>query len=131
MPTDGITDFEVPYIPNATKIYAWCKDVWNVEPRPDWEESHFMGGDISSGSNIFLTNGQLDPWRASGIQSVPRGSDGTIIVKTLEGAAHHLDLRASNLLDPPSVIKTRQEQKAAIRRWINEWADIHKFEGKR
>mmetsp|Transcript_5698 Transcript_5698/g.8457 ORF Transcript_5698/g.8457 Transcript_5698/m.8457 type:complete len:212 (+) Transcript_5698:710-1345(+) len=53
MPTDGITDFEVPYIPNTTEIYAWCKDVWNVEPHPDWEEMTFMGGDISSGSNIF------------------------------------------------------------------------------
>jgi len=126
MPTDGVTDFEIPWTPNPTTYYARCQELWDTQPRPNWEEMTFMGDDIGvGGSNIFLTNGELDPWRAAGIQNVPRGSDGSIIVRTMEGAAHHLDLRAANTLDPPSVVEVRMEQRAAIRRWIKEWAEIH------
>lgn len=35
--------------------------------------------------------------------------------------AHHLDIRATNPLDPPSVVECRTKQKAAITRWIEEW----------
>ena len=35
--------------------------------------------------------------------------------------AHHLDIRATNPLDPPSVVECRTKQKAAINRWIEEW----------
>jgi hypothetical protein len=40
-------------------------------------------------------------------------------VQTLK--AHHLDIRASNPLDPPSVVECRVKQKVAIARWIAEW----------
>jgi hypothetical protein len=125
MPTDGITDFEVPYTPNQTEYFLDCQRQWGVEPRPNWEEMTFMGADIGAGSNIFLTNGQVDPWRAAGIQTVPKGSDGSIIVRTMENAAHHLDLRASHELDPPSVTAVREEEKVAIREWIAQWRLIH------
>jgi pimeloyl-ACP methyl ester carboxylesterase len=125
MPTDGVTDFELPYTPNQTAYFLNCQRRFDVVPRPDWEEMTFMGDDIGTGSNIFITNGQLDPWRAAGIQKVPKGAGGSIIVRTLEGAAHHLDLRAANDLDPPSVVAVRKEQKAVIQRWITQWRTIH------
>ena len=84
-----------------------------------------MGENIGTGSNLFLTNGQLDPWRAVGIQNLPKRSDGSIIIRTMEGAAHHLDLRAANEMDPKSVVLVRKEQRAAIQKWIYEWAEIH------
>jgi len=129
MPTDGVSDFEVPHQPNRTAYFERCRSTWGVEPRPDWEERMFMGADIGTGTNLFLTNGQLDPWRAAGIQTQPKGSAENgymgITVRTIENGAHHLDLRASNPLDPPSVVRVRQEQRLAIRRWIQQWRKLH------
>ncbi len=84
-----------------------------------------MGNDISAGSNIFITNGQLDPWRAGGIQITPKGSPSSIIVRTIENGAHHLDLRPSNPDDPMSVITIRHAQKEQMKIWIKEWKDRH------
>lgn len=123
MPTNGVTDFEIPFTPNQTAYYERCRKRWNVKPRPNWEEMHFMGSHIAAGSNIFLASGQLDPWRAAGIQEVPKGASDSIIVRIIENGAHHLDLRESNPLDPSSVVNIRQEQKAAIRKWIVEWKE--------
>jgi hypothetical protein len=125
MPTDGKTDFEVPYTPNQTAYYADCWRRWGVQPRPDWEEMNFMGADIGAGSNIFLTSGQLDPWRAAGIQEKPKGSPDSIVVRIIENGAHHLDLRAANSMDPPSVVAVRNEERAAMRQWIAQWKQTH------
>lgn len=123
MPTDGITDFEVPYTPNKTAYYEQCWERYGVHPRPDWEEMTFMGVNIQSGSNIFLSSGQLDPWRAAGIQTKPKGAPDSIIVRIIENGAHHLDLRASHPDDPPSVVNVRNEQKVAMRAWVVEWRE--------
>jgi hypothetical protein len=127
MPTDGVTDFEVPYVPNNTAYYEACRYWWGVEPRPDWEEMTFMGSDIGTGSNLFLSNGQLDPWRAAGIQCPPNtgGKDNDITIRTIEHGAHHYDLRPSHELDPISVRIVRQEQREAIVRWIADWNRRH------
>lgn len=125
MPTDGVTDFELPHTPNETAYFENCQKRFGVVPRPNWEEMHFMGADISTGSNIFLASGQLDPWRAAGIQEAPKGSPESIIVRIIENGAHHFDLRASHPLDPPSVIKVREEERAAMREWIVDWKARH------
>ena len=126
MPTDGITDFEVPYTPNKTAYFDHCWKRYGVAPRANWEEHHFMGFDIGSVSNVFLSNGQLDPWRAAGIQTLPPGASPTsIIIRTIEDGAHHLDLRSSHPLDPASVIEVRKEETEAMVRWIKEWKQLH------
>jgi len=125
MPTDGETDMEVPYKPNATEYYHNCMHRWGVVPRPDWEEITFGGADIAAGSNIFLSSGELDPWRAAGIQTKPRGAPESIIVRIIEGGAHHLDLRQSNPKDPSSVVDVRVEEMRAIQKWIAEWNITH------
>jgi len=125
MPTDGITDFEIPYTPNKTAYFEHCWKHYGVKPRPDWEEMTFMGSNIQSGTNIFLSNGQLDPWRAAGIQTKPTGAPASIIIRTIENGAHHLDLRASHPDDPPSVVAVRKEEKDAMRLWINKWKQMH------
>jgi hypothetical protein len=35
--------------------------------------------------------------------------------------AHHLDLRATNPLDPPSLLECRTREMAAIKRWVAQW----------
>jgi pimeloyl-ACP methyl ester carboxylesterase len=126
MPTNGVTDIEVPYQPNRTEYFERCQRRWGgVTPRPNWEETMFLGENIGSGSNIFLTNGQLDPWRAAGIQSVPHGSPDSIIVRTIVGGAHHYDLRSSHPLDSPSVIEIRKEEMVAMKKWIKQWQELH------
>ena len=125
MPTNGVTDFELPYQPNQTDYFSSCRQRWDgVTPRPNWEEMTFMSSNIQAGSNIFLASGQLDPWRAAGIQSVPLGAHKSIVVRIIENGAHHLDLRASNPLDPASVAKVRQEELQAMRQWITEWQEM-------
>ena len=39
-------------------------------------------------------------------------------VYTLEGAAHHLDLRAPNPKDPKSITDVRQDEMTSIKYWI-------------
>ena len=126
MPTDGVTDFELPHQPNKTEYFEHCRQRWEgVTPRPNWEEMTFMSDNIQAGSNIFLASGQLDPWRAAGIQSVPLGAHKSIIVRIIENGAHHLDLRSSHPMDPPSIVKVRQEELQAMRQWIKEWQGMY------
>jgi hypothetical protein len=124
MPTNGVTDFEVPFTPNETAYFEDCRSRFGVQPRPNWEELVFQGSHIQAGSNIFLTNGQLDPWRAAGIQSLPKGmlsQSADILIRLVPLGAHHLDLRASHPMDPLSVKMIRQEEIAAMKRWIAQW----------
>ena len=127
MPTNGITDIELPHQPNKTEYFEGCRERWDgVTPRPNWEEMTFMSSNIQGGSNIILTSGQLDPWRAAGIQSLPRNANpDTIVVRIIENGAHHLDLRSSHPLDPPSVTKVREEEFAYFERWIREWRETY------
>jgi len=127
MPTNGVTDLELPYQPNKTEYFERCRERWDgVVPRPDWEEMTFMSDNIQAGSNIFLTSGQLDPWRAAGIQSLPRNADPeSIVIRIIEDGAHHLDLRSSHRLDPPSVINIRLEELESFERWVRQWQEMY------
>lgn len=120
MPTDGVTDFEIPYTPDPDQYFQRCDEKFGVQPIPDWEETMFGGIHIESGSNIFLTHGQLDPWRAAGIQEL-KNQPPSIQIRVIENGAHHYDLRASHPDDVSSVITVRNEEKDAIRVWIREW----------
>jgi len=117
MKMDGVTDMFLPSTPNEEELIANCEKRWGVTPRKNWEEETLWGLNIESGSNVFITNGQFDPWRAAGIQKqFPSSKD--IIVRTIENGAHHYDLRGSNRWDPQSVIDVRNEERKYISSWI-------------
>jgi lysosomal Pro-X carboxypeptidase len=69
-------------------------------------------------SNIFFSNGMLDPWSGgSPVEYLSRSLD----TEYISMAAHHLDLRSPNALDPESVVKARQHEIDAIQSWLNEF----------
>eukprot|EP01013_Petalomonas_cantuscygni_P038925 TRINITY_DN70173_c0_g1_i1.p1 TRINITY_DN70173_c0_g1~~TRINITY_DN70173_c0_g1_i1.p1 ORF type:complete len:535 (-),score=30.64 TRINITY_DN70173_c0_g1_i1:154-1758(-) len=124
MATDGVSDFYAPAPVNETALFETCRTQWNVKPRPTWWEEHFGGCNVSAATNIFFPYGSLDPWSEGGCSSMDRsgpGNGGGIRVVTMQGAAHHLDLRWPNDADPPDVVRVRGEIAAAIGSWVGEW----------
>ncbi|CAH1785139.1 unnamed protein product [Owenia fusiformis] len=115
------TNFKTDMFPPLNYTYKsradYCYDKWTVRPRDDWLALNLWGRNINHTSNIVFSNGDLDPWHLGGVlESI---SDSVVAV-VIEGGAHHLDLRASNPQDPPSVIKARQIEVANIEKWITQ-----------
>ena len=71
-------------------------------------------------SKLFpFSNGLLDPWSSGGIL---RSISGSVVSLLIPEGAHHLDLRGSNLKDPPSVISARKLERQFIKKWIGQSA---------
>lgn len=51
----------------------------------------------------------------------------SLIAVVIPNAAHHLDLRGANPLDPPSVVAAREIEKKMIRKWIVEYHENQKL----
>mmetsp|Transcript_12270 Transcript_12270/g.1846 ORF Transcript_12270/g.1846 Transcript_12270/m.1846 type:complete len:97 (+) Transcript_12270:111-401(+) len=80
---------------------AFCKSEYGLYPHYDWALD-FYGGITDAGfasySNIFLSNGDLDPWNGGGVYFKNEKMDFNFVKIPL--AAHHLDLRTPNPADP-------------------------------
>ena len=85
-----------------------CQAEWHVDPRYDWPLNFFGGWnpevDFEGYSNIFFSNGVLDPWSAGGVKK----NVTTDIFAFVMQSAHHLDMRTPNPLDPPSVVEGKK-----------------------
>ncbi|KAI9562235.1 hypothetical protein GHT06_013200 [Daphnia sinensis] len=113
---DGINDMFEAQPWNLEKYSEKCLKKWKVNPRPLMAPLNYGGRNISSSSNIVFSNGLLDPWSTGGVTKSL--SDSLIAIIIPEGA-HHLDLRAADPNDPPSVIKAREIEKQFISKWIS------------
>ena len=106
-----------------TALRAFCNASFGVHvPEPAelqdaWGEDWTAAG---GGSQIVFSNGGLDPWSYGGVQpdDVASGEASGPLVLTIEEGAHHLDLRGPNPSDPPSVVRAREQEAAALSRWI-------------
>ncbi|RUS69347.1 hypothetical protein EGW08_022893 [Elysia chlorotica] len=105
---------ELPWTSELRRSY--CQKQFGIVPREAWDAEEFMGLDLSYASNIIFSNGDLDPWLGGG---VTKDVSNSVVAILVEGGAHHLDLRASNKLDPPGVVKAREQEKKIIRYWLN------------
>lgn len=74
--------------------------------------------DFALYSNIIFTNGDLDPWRTGGVMNPINDN---IVVRVIEGGAHHLDLRSPNKDDPQDVTDARKLVTDTITKWLDAW----------
>nr|CCA23453.1 lysosomal ProX carboxypeptidase putative [Albugo laibachii Nc14] len=114
--TDGIHDMFWPVAWNQSEDNANCIKTWGVSLRPFWAVTQFGGlKALQRASNIVFSNGNYDPWSATG---VTKSISSSVVYIPVPGGAHHIDLFFSNDLDPPEVRKARQLERQNIRRWI-------------
>ena len=105
----------------------WCQQSFGLTPDYDWALRYFGGFNIDKDfmalTNIILSNGELDPWRAGGLNSNVT-VDGSGIALYIKGGAHHLDLRPPNDQDPATVTEARNVEMANIKSWIAEYQSL-------
>jgi len=102
---------------NFTAFREDCKARWKVEPRPHMADTIYGAKKLYAASNIIFSNGLLDPWSSGGIL---RNVGKSVIALIIPEGAHHLDLRGADPNDPQSVVKARELEQLAIKKWINQ-----------
>ena len=106
---------------------TWCQTSFGLTPDYDWALRYFGGFNIDKDflalTNIIMSNGELDPWRAGGLNKNVT-VDGTGIALYIESGAHHLDLRPPNTADPATVTAARDLEMTNIKKWIADYQNI-------
>lgn len=106
---------------------TWCQKEYGLTPDYNWALRYFGGFDIDkdflAATNAIYSNGELDPWRAGGLNKNVT-ADGSGIALYIEAGAHHLDLRPPNDEDPATVTNARNVEMANIKAWIAEYQSI-------
>lgn len=115
--TNNETDMFPPGFWDIDAYAEGCFDAFGVQTRPDWAMTYFGGleeDQLMGYSNVFFSNGNLDPWRNFGVlESI---SD-SLVAFYIDGSAHHLDLRLPTEKDPIGVVNARSLEMY----WIGEW----------
>ena len=120
--SDGIQDM-FPSRPWSKQDWdTRCLKKWNVAPQYEYAYNFYGASKtpknvLSQVSNIFFSNGGLDPWQSGSVLETVNESVLAIVMKD---AAHHLDLRTPNPNDPESVVKGRQYEKNVILQWLSK-----------
>lgn len=127
------TEMVMPYGSNGQTDMFWndpwvysdfeaaCQKRWKVTPRPNWAVVQWGGLDVSAASNIFFSNGVIDPYSGGGILSTIKPS---LPAWFIQNSAHHLDLRGPNSADPVSIRQARELEKSYIESWIYEYINM-------
>lgn len=116
--TNGIDDMFEPSFWDFEAFSNHCFKQWGVRPQSSWITTLYGGRNISSHSNIIFSNGDLDPWSGGG---VTKDVTDTLVAINIPDAAHHLDLRAKNSLDPSSVVLARLLEVKRMKLWIKNF----------
>ncbi|XP_011863698.1 PREDICTED: lysosomal Pro-X carboxypeptidase [Vollenhovia emeryi] len=118
MCSDGNNDMFEPVDWNIVKYNNTCFKKYSVSSQPYLVCEQYGCKNFTNASNIVFSNGLLDPWTSGGVL---RNLSESVVSILMPGAAHHLDLRASNSNDPYSVLLTRNFHRFSINKWIKEY----------
>ncbi|KAJ3696160.1 hypothetical protein LUZ60_001537 [Juncus effusus] len=123
MSSNEKTSMFPPYNYNYSDNLDYCKNNFNIVPRPGWVSTEFGGHNISKvlekfGSNIIFSNGLLDPW--SGGSVLNKISD-SIVALVAPLGAHHIDLRPSTKEDPDWLVNFRKSEINIIKSWLSDY----------
>ena len=71
-------------------------------------------------TNTIFSDGEKDPWRTGGVSEncSAYSIDNSTLHITIEGAAHHQDLRTSDPRNAPTVDAAKELEKAYIKKWL-------------
>ncbi|GAB9469918.1 hypothetical protein Gpo141_00007180 [Globisporangium polare] len=117
--SDGIHDVFPAAPANATEHDQYCFEQWGVHLRPKYGNMEYGGlKALRAASNIVFSNGNYDPWSATGVLETLSDS---VVYLPIEGGAHHLDLFFTHPMDPPAVTQARQTELQHIRKWVEEF----------
>lgn len=89
--TNGIEDMFEKKDWNPLEYKKECYDQFKTMPREEWPIINYGGNpdDIKYHSNIFFSNGNLDPWSAGGVLN---DVNDKIMAVIIENGAHHLGI---------------------------------------
>lgn len=82
-----------------------------------WMDTSYGGRRIRSHTNIFFSNGNLDPWSSAGV--LPPSLTPALPSSLVNQGGHHLDLFFSTEMDPASVRQVRARERAYMAEWVN------------
>lgn len=133
--TNGKTDMFPVRDFDLQALTYYCQETYGVTPNPTILNTNFGGDDIINiASNIVFSNGALDPYHMGGFTPSEKASSSSlksgvlsetlgnsITLLLIQDAAHHLDLRFANTLDPESVVEARQIELKNIKLWISQF----------
>ncbi|KAI3384049.1 hypothetical protein SNEBB_004123 [Seison nebaliae] len=112
MCSNGSSDMFEPIEWDFQKYSEECQRKWEIIPDPDWLRLEFGGKDLSPYSNIFFSNGDLDPWSGGGVTKSPSPYD--LPIALIKQGAHHYDLRGPNDADTQYVKSARDAEEQFI-----------------
>ncbi|XP_050230413.1 uncharacterized protein LOC126679431 [Mercurialis annua] len=101
----------------------YCKQRFDIEPRPYWISTQFGGHNIRIAlkrfaSNIIFFNGLRDPWSGGGVlQDISK----SIVALVEEKGAHHVDLRFASSEDPIWLKEVRGKEVKIIAQWLSQY----------
>lgn len=114
--SDGVRDMFYREEWNPEAFIAKCRKRFGVTPDFDKITTTYPTPELQTASNIFFTDGDLDPCYSYGLKKAPNKNTQYVLIK---GAAHHVDLQFTRPGQPRSFQNARDAAKKAIRRWIS------------
>lgn len=106
---------------------SMCEEQYGLTPDYTWPLRYFGGFDIEKDflalTNIVMSNGELDPWRAGGLNKNVT-ADGSGIALYITDGSHHIDLRLPEAGDTAPITEARAIETANIKQWIAEYHAI-------
>lgn len=149
--TTNITDMFPPTKWTPSDLNTYCQQKYDIEPKISWSSIEWgREAILQDATNIVFSNGQFDPFSGGGftpsslakhsafahielnkVNTLSAKHNGldiyqvngnpSIMLLYIQNGAHHLDLRATNRLDPPSVTTARDTELRAIATWTGSY----------